>query len=98
MFARVATWNGADPAAVDAVVAEIRARLESEGGPPEGVPATGLLMLTDRERGTTMAISLFASEADRSQGDATLNAMSPPGGGLGQRAAVEMLDVAIQFP
>jgi len=29
------------------------------------------------------------------EGDATLNTMSPPGEGLGKRAAVEMYEVAV---
>jgi hypothetical protein len=95
MFAR----GGADPATLDATVAGIRERATAEGGPPEGVPATGLLMLTDRERGKTMTIVLFATEEDRRKGDVTLNAMSPPiQDGMGRRVAVEMLDVAVQRP
>jgi hypothetical protein len=98
MFARVATWDGADPTALEASVGAIRTQVESEGGPPEGVPATAMLMLTDRDRGKAMVIVLFASEADRAQGHATLEAMSPPGDGMGRRVSVEMLDVAIQVP
>lgn len=95
MYARVATWEGADPAVLDASVASIRERVEAEGGPPEGVPATGMLMLTDRERGKTIMIALFASEADRREGDATLNSMNPPiQDGMGRRVSVEMLDVS----
>jgi hypothetical protein len=99
MFARVATWEGADPATLDATVADIRERVTAEGGPPEGVPATGMLMLTDRERGKTTMIVLFETEEDRRKGDETLNAMSPPvQDGMGRRVAVEMLDVAVQMP
>jgi hypothetical protein len=99
MFARVVTWEGADPAVLDATVAGIRDQVEAAGGkPPEGVPATGMLMLTDREQGKTVMIALFASEADRREGDATLNAMSPPiQDGMGRRVSVEMLDVAVQM-
>jgi hypothetical protein len=100
MLARVVTWEGADPAVLDATTAAIRERLESEGGPPEGVPATGMFMLTDRDRGKTVMIALFANEADRREGDATLNSMSPPiQDGMGRRVSVEMLDVAAHmFP
>jgi hypothetical protein len=99
MFARVATWEGADPAALDATLASIRERIAADGGPPEGVPAAGMILLTDRDRGKTIMIALFASEADRRQGDETLNSMSPPvEGGMGRRVSVEMLDVAAQMP
>jgi hypothetical protein len=95
MFARVATWEGADPATLDATVAGIRERIDAEGGPPEGVPAVGMLLLCDRERGKSVMIALFANEADRREGDDTLNAMRPPiQDGMGKRVSVEMLDVA----
>jgi hypothetical protein len=99
MFARVAIWEGADPSTLDATVSGIRERATAEGGPPDGVPATGFLLLTDRERGKTMAIALFASEEDRRKGDETLNAMNPPiQDGMGRRVSVEMLDVSVQMP
>ena len=41
-----------------------------------------------------MAISLFETEEDLRKGDETLNAMSPPGDGMGQRTSVEMYEVA----
>jgi hypothetical protein len=41
-----------------------------------------------------MAISLFATEEDLRRGHETLNAMSPPGDGMGQRTSVEMYEVA----
>ena len=63
-------------------------------GRPEGVPAKGFLFLVDPDAGRTIAIALFETEEDRSTGDATLNSMSPPGEGLGTRAAVEMYEVA----
>lgn len=44
-----------------------------------------------------MAISLFETEEDYRQGDETLNAMSPPGEGMGRRVAVEKYEVAVQL-
>ncbi len=72
------------------------ARIGAEPGPPEGVPAKGLLLLTDPEAGKGMAISLFETEEDRRKGHETLNAMNPPGGGMGRRTGVEMYDVAVE--
>ena len=41
-----------------------------------------------------MAISLFETEEDLRRGDETLNAMSPPGDGMGRRTSVEIYEVA----
>jgi hypothetical protein len=76
---------------------EIRRQGEESGGPPEGVPATGFLLLHDTESGTSLAISLFETEEDMQKGHETLNQMSPPGDGMGRRTAVEMYEVAVRF-
>jgi hypothetical protein len=71
---------------------EIKARAES--GPPEGLPAKGLLLLTDTDNGVALAISLFDTEEDRRTGDEMLSAMTPPNQGMGRRTAVENYEVA----
>ena len=91
MKARVATWEGGDPAAVQASLDEIRAR--SESGPPEGVPAVGLTVL--QGEGKVIFIGLFETEEDLRQGDATLNSMDPPGD-MGTRS-VAFYDVPIKL-
>jgi hypothetical protein len=93
MYARVSRWEGGDAEAIRATAAEISER--SKTGPPEGVPGKALLLLTDPDNGRAMAIGLFETEADLRQGDAALNAMDPPGPGMGRRAAVEMYEVAV---
>jgi len=94
MYARVAKFEGASGDAIRLNVEGINERAGS--GPPEGVPAVGLLLLSDPDNGRVLAISLFETEDDRRQGDETLNSMSPPvGDGMGQRASVEFYDVAI---
>ena len=92
MYARVARWEGAEPEAIRSAAQAINA--DAAGGPPEGLPAKGLMLLIDPDGGRSMAISLFATEDDLRQGDARLNEMSPPGDGMGQRTAVEMYEVA----
>jgi hypothetical protein len=92
VFARVATFEG-DPAQI-AQMAEAISR-DSGSGPPEGVPAKELLLLTGRDSGKLMAIVLFATEDDLRQGDATLNKMSPPpDASTVARSKVEMFEVA----
>jgi hypothetical protein len=78
-----------------ALVAQIRE--EGQSGPPEGVPASGFMLLADRESGRSLAITLFETEDDLRKGDETLNAMNPPGGGMGTRISLEMYEVAVRF-
>jgi hypothetical protein len=94
MKARVATFEGGDPAEVEKTIGEIKERASS--GPPEGVPAVGFLVLHNGAK--VMAISLFENDEDLRQGDATLNSMDPPiPGGMGSRASVENFDVGIKI-
>jgi hypothetical protein len=94
MHARVATFDGGDPDQVRDVVKEIEQ--QGQSGPPEGVPAVGFLVL--HREGKVIAISLFESEADLQEGDATLNSMDPPvPGGLGRRTSVEAYQVGVKF-
>ena len=96
MYARVATFEG-DAASFDASLEEMRQRGESESGPPEGVPATGFLMLLDRNAGKGLAIALFDSEEDMRTGDKALNEMSPPGDSPMKRTSVDMYEVPVMF-
>jgi hypothetical protein len=95
MYARVARWEGSSAEALDAAAVGIRENAES--GAPEGLPAKRLILLQDKESGRSMAITLFETEDDYRQGDATLNSMSPPGEGMGQRVGVDKYEVAIEL-
>jgi hypothetical protein len=95
MYARVARWEGAESATLEQSAAQIRS--ESEAGPPEGVPAKGFLLLHDLDGGRAIAVTLFETEEDYRQGDETLNAMNPPGGGMGRRVAVDKYEVAVEI-
>jgi len=95
MYARVARWEGGDADAIRASAA--RMKEQSASGPPEGVPAVGFTLLIDPDNGRGLAIGLFETEDDLRQGDATLNEMSPPDDGMGQRASVEVYEVAIDL-
>jgi hypothetical protein len=86
MYARVATFEGAND--VEAVASQIR-----DGERPEGFPAKELFLLADKEQGKVIAVALFETEEDMRTGNETMNAMSPPGGGLGQRAGVDLMEV-----
>ncbi len=96
MHARVATFEGGDPDQVRQVIAEIKQRAAT--GPPEGVPAVGLLLLHRADEGKVINISLFETEEDLRQGDETLNAMDPPvPGAMGRRTSVEMYEVGVKL-
>jgi hypothetical protein len=96
MHARVATFEGGDPDQVRQIIAEIERRAAS--GPPEGVPAVGLLVLHRADEGKVLNISLFETEEDMRQGDEALNAMDPPvPGAMGRRTSVEMYEVGVKL-
>ena len=93
MFARVATFEGADPSTIDETLEQIRGH-----GKPENVPASGFLLMLDRESGKVVSVTLFDSEDDLRAGSEALEAMSPPvTGGLGRRTSVETFDVPVQM-
>jgi len=95
MYARVTRWEGADANSMEESAAQIRAQAESEGGPPPGVPAKEFLLFHDTAGGKAVAITLFETEDEYRQGDETLNSMSPPGEGMGQRVSVEKFELAV---
>ncbi len=93
MYARIARFEGGEADAIRQNAQDIGSRAES--GPPEGVPAKGFLLLIDPDNGRGLGISLFETEEDLRKGDEVLNAMSPPGEGMGRRASVETYEVAV---
>ena len=97
MYARVASWEGADAETLERTAAEIRTQADEEGGPPEGLPAKGVLLLNDTEGGRSLGITLFETEDDHRTGDEKLNEMSPPGEGMGRRVSVVKYEVAVQL-
>jgi hypothetical protein len=97
MLARVARWEGADAETLEKTAAEIRTQTEAEGGPPPGLPAKEFLLLHDTAAGKAIAITLFETEDDYRQGDETLNSMSPPGGGMGERTSVEKFELVVHL-
>jgi hypothetical protein len=62
------------------------------GERPEGLPATELIMLHDREGGKALAIIFFENEDDYAKGDQVLGAM-PADETPGRRASVTKYDV-----
>jgi hypothetical protein len=91
-LARVVTFEGVDASHLG----ELRSRIESEGGPPEEIPATELIVLHDPETSTSTTIVFFDSEEDYARGNAALDAM-PAEETPGRRTSVRRFDVAIRM-
>lgn len=58
-------------------VQQLAARAEEAGGPPEGVPSSGLQLLFDESQRTAVVLQLFDSADDMRKGDEVLDAMDP---------------------
>ena len=90
-YVRVATFEAND-AALDSLVAEIN----SHDGPPEGVPAKSIMVLTDRSAGKLRVVVRFASEEDLNAGSKVLDAMNPPEESGMRRTSVEAYEVVLE--
>lgn len=90
-LARVVTFEGVDRERIDQLKTEV-----DEGGQPEGMNATEMLVLHDADAEKSIAIVFFANEEDYASGDAVLSAM-PTGDTPGQRTSVSKYDVAIRM-
>jgi hypothetical protein len=95
MFARVARWEGNTAEELQQLAEEFNSR--AKDGPPEGVPATGFMMLADPDNGRSLAIALFATEEDLRKGDETLNGMTPSIATSGHRVWVEHYEVPVNL-
>ena len=90
-YVRVADFD-ADDDAIDKFVEMIKA----DPTPPEGVPATGINVLANREKRKLRSVVFFATEEDLRQGTAALDAMSPPGDLNVRRTNVETFELLVQ--
>jgi hypothetical protein len=88
-FARVVSFEGVTKDRVAQLEREI-----NDGEPPEGMPATEILMLHDPAAETSLVIVFFDTENDYATGDAILSAM-PAGETPGRRIAVTRYEVAL---
>jgi hypothetical protein len=91
-LARVVTFEGVDSAHME----ELLANVEGSGGPPEGLPASELIVLHDPEGAKSIAIVIFDNEDDYRQGDAVLDAM-PADDTPGRRTSVTKYNVAVRM-
>jgi hypothetical protein len=87
-IARVVTFEGVGQDRIDEIQRDV------DSGPPEGLPATEILMLHDPGTEKAFVVVFFESEEDYKAGDAALNAMNP-GDTPGRRTSVAKYNVAI---
>jgi hypothetical protein len=71
MHVRVVRFTDVDPDRVEKLVSEID---ESEG-PPEGIKATALQILLDRDQRTSVVLQFFDNEQDMRDSEAAFDSM-----------------------
>jgi hypothetical protein len=91
VYVRAVRFTDVTPERVDALLA----RIEESGGPPPGVPATGLQLLFDAEHGTAVVLQQFDTAEDMRAGDQAFGAMDP-GETPGTRASVDMCELKLE--
>ena len=89
-LARVVSFDGVSKDRIEELKGEM------QGEPPEGLPATEIILLHDAEAEKSMVVLFFDSEDDYRQGDETLNAMGSDET-PGRRTAVAKYDVALRM-
>ena len=89
-YIRVVRFTDVDPARVDA----INARAEEAGGPPEGVPSTGIKVLVDADQRTAVVLQYFDSLEDMETAERALDAMDP-GDTPGTRVSIDRTEVKV---
>jgi hypothetical protein len=90
-LARVVSFDGVDSGRM----AELKKEIE-EGGRPEEIPATEIMILHDEQGQRALAVLFFENEEDYAKGDAALNAM-PADETPGSRSSVTKYDVAVRM-
>jgi hypothetical protein len=90
MYARVARWEGLDQEAIR----RFAEMINTSDGPPDDVPSSGIMVLSDADGGRSLVIGLFDTEEDLRAGDAALRAMDRPAEAAGDIASIEFYEVA----
>ena len=95
MYARVAAFEGeARDEQYQEQIEEVRSQVESGSRPPGLEDAKGVLILSAKDSGKRLAITLFDDEEGMRRGDEALNNMTPVG--LGQRSSVDFYEVLVE--
>ena len=90
MYVRVVRFTDVTPDRVEGLLA----RIEEEGGPPPGVPVTGLQLLFDESQRTAVVLQLFDGAEEMRVGAEAFAAMDP-GETPGTRVSVDMCQLKL---
>jgi len=90
-WVRVATFEG-DENSARAIVDQIN----SEPGPPPGIPAKSIMVGLDRDNNHVRIVVRFDSKENLDTGSATLDGMEPPPEAGMRRISVEKLEVLLE--
>ncbi len=91
MHARVVRFTDVTPERIE----QIKARVEENDGPPEGVRSTGMKLLYDASQSTALFVGFFANEQDMSDADEIFRNMDA-GDTPGTRASIDQTEVVIE--
>jgi hypothetical protein len=92
MFVRVVRFTDVSAERMESLLA----RIKESAGPPPGVPATGLKVLSDAAGGTAVILQYFATAADMEAGAkvmAAMDAAETPG----VRSSVDMCELKLEL-
>jgi hypothetical protein len=92
MYVRVVRFTDVSAERMEGLLA----RVKESGGPPPGVPTTGLTMLFDDAQGTAVVLQHFATAEDMNAGAQVFSAMDvseTPGA----RASVDMCELKLEL-
>ena len=91
MYVRVVRFTDVSTERIEGLLA----RIGESGGPPPGVPATGLKVLFDEGQGTAVVLQYFATEEDMTAGASAFNAMDASET-PGTRTSVDMCEIKLE--
>ena len=91
MYVRVVRFTDVTPERIQ----QLMSRIEEAGGPPPGVPTTGLQLFFDEAQGTAIVTQLFDTAEDMREGDQAFGAMEPSDT-PGTRASVDMCELKLE--
>ncbi len=92
MYVRVVRFTDVDAGHLE----ERKAQIEESGGPPEGVSATKVQILHDKEQSTSVVLQFFDSMDDLESSEAVFSAMDP-GDTPGTRVSVDRCELKIEL-
>jgi hypothetical protein len=92
MYVRVVRFTDVDAQRMQ----QLLARVKEAGGPPPGVPSTGLKILYDEADGTAVVLQEFATAEDMDAGGKVFTAMDSTET-PGTRASVDMCELKLEL-